>query len=190
MEDKKESCSSFWHFKLWLFAIIVTLIFLFGRVTAHAAEMEFQFDTAVGMYSYYFVAYDVRTEDYRMYTSTKPFWVNETSVYAQGECSFNSFVSEDGINWNGQQYAYDNLVEGEKDNVCDRSYLVYSSHDICDEDGNVFFSVMQQIMTVQVPRVQRKVMANLEVILPTAVFCLALLMGLAILRKKLPAFLH
>ena len=190
-EEKKETVTQ--HFKLWLFAIIITMIFVLGRITAHADELEFEFDTAENMYHYYVVFYTA--DGYYMYSTDKAMGWDGGKLYMVGGTKYRYYWSGDGKKWtentsvSGTAMNNQNVYTADSDTV--KNSIAYSSYDIPADDGSVFFSLqLQAVVKTATPHLITLIKRNLTVILPVAVSCLASLMALAILPKKLQIFLH
>lgn len=192
-EEKKETGTQ--HFKLWLFAVIITMIFVLGRITAHADELEFEFDTAENMYHYYVVFYTA--DGYYMYSTDKAMrWDGESGkLYMMGGTKYRYYRSADGKKWtentsvSGTAMDYQNVITASPDTT--KESIAYSSYDIPADDGSVFFSLqLQAVVKTATPHLITLIKRNLTVILPVAVGCLALLVGSVILPTKLRIFLH
>lgn len=69
------------------------------------------------------------------------------------------------------------------------SNIVYSSHDIYNNTGELFFQKPVELLTLKAVSLVPMVRKQMKMIVPVAVSCLALLVGLVVLRKKLPIFL-
>lgn len=205
MEETKES-PLVNHFKLWLFVIAVSLIFIYGRVTAHAedsietqlnnADFEYAIflnkDSGVGYIKVWKGEFKPDSKSY----AGEGFFCDMTYSFkyasGSGASDFENFT--DCYNTIVDNYATCNYTPyGISTELAEGYEWTYASCDLIDKDGNVFFWLQPWVMVHLVTPIQTVAPATtkiMKIILPIAVFCLALLMGLVILRKKLPVFLR
>lgn len=132
----------------------------------------------------------------KAYISIKPFYKNiDSEGYQQlctdGLCGEVSFTVENGVI---TPIASAGMIHAEHRNLISRDgdlqkIIYYTNYDIVDkEDNSIFFQRPLQLVELAIP-LTGAVQEQTEIILPIVAGCLALLVGLTILAKKLRIFL-
>lgn len=128
------------------------------------------------------------------YISTEPFCKRMNKeyqqVYTKGYCGYIDFI----IGENGEiSVSHVYATTPQHNNILNRlndlsQCIYYVNEDIIDESGDVFFQRPRMLAELAIPLTEA-VQNQSTVIVPIAVGCLALLIGLTILAKKLRIFL-
>lgn len=199
-EEKKEPGTQ--HFKLWLFAVIITMIFILGRITAYADETDAVTDVLTSgeevEHDYEYVILQWLEQD----SYSVLVLGTSGSFYYDGKIT--GVINSVTTSMSGLQggvltdfCSYDNETNKTAtpydETITEKFTIVYSSTDIIDENYQVVFqqTPLKKVggMTLA-ETIPQQMGVQMGVILPVAVGCLALLVGLAILPTKLRIFLH
>ena len=200
MEEKRETGVQ--HFKLWLFAIIITMIFVLGRITAHADETDTVTDILTSgeevEHDYEYVILQWRGQDTYLVLvlgTSGSFYYDGKITGVINSCSTGMNGLQGGVLTNF--CSYDNETNKSATpvdvTITDDYTIVYSSTDIIDNNYQLVFQqtpLEKMGGRTLVETIPQEMGIRMGVILPVAVGCLALLVGLAILPKKLQIFLR
>ena len=180
--------------------IILAFVLVFGSCLTVCAEDSIDYDTE---YAKLCDSYSELKNTYCFvlgqsinsiwYFSDKPFTSNNngSTLSYSDNCNIYTYTRENASGSfvrNSGNY-YDNsgaiLVNGDKKLNC-----VYTSHKIYDNLGNLVFRGPVTPVELALEELPETMSSQVAVILTIAVVCLALLVTLSVLRKKLPTFLH
>lgn len=199
--------------------LLGVMVLMFGTLTVSAAESDTVSENAKKVYSagvakiesdkwenmgfkYFLLTYSSNFDYYKMFVSDVPLRYVAGSLRTSGNgASYNYFAVDYDVNKDKMTYAG---ISGGPNTIADKAIInfgdsfnsLYANYDVYSSDSVIsihadktgFFPVppVAQVAVALPPVVQNQA----KVILITAIACLALLVILSVLPKKLPRFLN
>ena len=168
--------------------IILAFVLVFGScLTVSAEELPFELPITDYTYDNNLVFHD--GSQYILITSEFQYYYDGVeSMFPLNSGKQSCYITNDlGKTWTYTYEANDWSMGAGMRVVQDE--IIYSSYDIKDQNGNIFFRGPVTPVELALEELPETINSQVAVILTIAVVCLALLVTLSVLRKKLPSFL-